>query len=186
MLAESIHLTQLINNMLDFARIESRKKEYRKSPNNLSALTQRVLDMYQHNFEQKGFTIESDLDDHLSLVNLDPEAVTRAIVNLLDNAMKYSTENKYIGVTLKKSNETAVLSIKDKGIGIAESEYNKIFQKFYRVGDSLVHNTKGSGLGLSLVEHIMKVHNGKVNIESTMGKGSTFSLIFPIINNSGA
>ncbi len=186
MLAESIHLTQLINNMLDFAKIESRKKEYRKSPNDLGALTHQVLDMYHHNFEQKGFKIETDLDDELPLVNLDPEAIMQALVNLLDNAMKYSADNKYIGVTLKKRNETVVLSVKDKGIGIAESEHNKIFQKFYRVGDSLVHTTKGSGLGLALVEHIMKVHDGKVNIESAMGHGSTFSLIFPIINNSGA
>jgi len=186
MLAESIHLTQLINNMLDFAKIESRKKEYRKTPNDLGALTHQVLDMYHHNFEQKGFDIEAEFDDDLPLVKLDPEAVTQAIVNLLDNAMKYSNENRYIGVALKKRNGAVVLAIRDHGIGIPESEHKKIFQKFYRVGDSLIHNTKGSGLGLALVEHIMQVHDGQVNIKSTVGQGSTFSLIFPIINNSGA
>jgi two-component system, OmpR family, phosphate regulon sensor histidine kinase PhoR len=186
MLAESIHLTQLINNMLDFSKIESKKKEYRKSPNDIGKLAWQVLEMYHHNFEQKGFSIETDIAENLSLVNIDVEAITQAFVNLLDNAMKYSNSEKYIGIEIKQSNRDIMLSVTDHGIGIPEAEQKKIFQKFYRVGDSLVHNTKGSGLGLSLVEHIIKVHGGEVIIDSTVGEGSTFSLTFPIINISGA
>ena len=185
MLAESIHLTQLINNMLDFSKIESKKKEYRKSLHSLSRLVLQVLEMYHHNFEQKGFAIETDIAKDLPLVNIDIEAVTQAFVNLLDNAMKYSAAEKYIGVRLEQNKNQLVLSVADRGIGIPESEQGKIFQKFYRVGDSLVHTTKGSGLGLSLVEHIMKVHGGLVTVQSTKGKGSIFSLVFPVNENPG-
>ena len=186
MLAESIHLTQLVNNMLDFSKIESNKKEYRKSPNDIGKLVHQVLEMYHHNFEQKGFSVELAIADTPALVIIDVEAITQAFVNLLDNAMKYSNAEKHITIELVQNKRNIALSVTDQGIGIPESEQKKIFQKFYRVGDSLVHNTKGSGLGLSLVEHIMKVHNGEVTVQSIVGKGSSFSLIFPIINNSGA
>ncbi len=184
-LAETIRLTQLINNMLDFSKIESKKKEYRMRPTDLSLIVHQVIDMYHYNFEQRGFVINEDIDIDLPDVDADTEAITQAIVNLLDNAMKYSPDDKYIGIFLKQKEGFLILSISDHGIGIPESERKKIFQKFYRVGDSLVHNTKGSGLGLSLVEHIMRVHNGKVVLDSTVGQGSTFSLIFPIIRNRG-
>jgi two-component system, OmpR family, phosphate regulon sensor histidine kinase PhoR len=178
-LAETVRLSQLINNMLDFSKIESRKKEYCLSPGNLGSLTLQALDMYQHNFEQKDFTVTVEIEPRLGDVNMDREAVTQALVNLLDNAMKYSSDDKYIGITLKEQDAQIVLSVTDRGIGIPHDEFKKIFQKFYRVGDSLVHNTKGSGLGLSLVEHIMNVHNGRVELSSIIGHGSTFSLIFP-------
>ncbi len=184
-LAETVRLTQLINNMLDFSKIESKKKEYRMRPTDLSLVVHQVIDMYHYNFEQRGFAINEDIDIDLPDVEADTEAVTQAIINLLDNAMKYSVDDKYIGISLKKNDDYIILSVSDHGIGIPESEQKKIFQKFYRAGDSLVHNTKGSGLGLSLVEHIMRVHKGKVVLESTVGHGSTFSLIFPIIRNRG-
>lgn len=184
-LAETVRLTQLINNMLDFSKIESKKKEYRMRSTDLSLIVHQVIDMYHYNFEQRGFVINEDIDIDLPDVEADTEAVTQATINLLDNAMKYSQGDKYIGISLKQRNSSVVLSVSDHGIGIPESEQKKVFQKFYRVGDSLVHNTKGSGLGLSLVEHIMNVHNGKVELESREGQGSTFSLIFPTLRNGG-
>ncbi|MBN1560476.1 HAMP domain-containing histidine kinase [candidate division KSB1 bacterium] len=186
MVAESIRLTQLINNMLDFSKIESRKKEYRLSPHDLGDIVRQILTMYQYNFEQKAFQIEQKIAPNLPPVNIDSEATTQAIVNLLDNAMKYSLENKYICVSLEQRGQHIILSVTDHGIGIPESEHEKIFQKFYRVGDSLVHDTKGSGLGLSLVDHIMRVQNGAVTLKSRPGQGSTFSLVFPIFTQSGA
>lgn len=185
-LAETVRLSQLINNMLDFSKIESKKKEYRMSRNDLCDIVHQVLDMYHHNFEQKGFKVELNIETDLPYANIDPEAITQATSNLLDNAMKYSQDDKRIGVSLVQEGQQLVLSVQDHGIGIPESEHKKIFQKFYRVGDSLVHNTKGSGLGLSLVSHIMQVHKGKVMLKSKPGQGSTFSLVFPIPNLSGA
>lgn len=179
MLAESIRLSQLVNNMLDFSKIESNRKEYRKSPHNLAHIVENILDMYQYNFEQAGFTVHKQLQNKIPEISIDSDAITQAFVNLLDNAMKYSQDHKVIHITLEQENHSVVLSVQDFGIGIPEQEHRKIFQKFYRVGDSLVHNTKGSGLGLSLVNHIMKVHGGHVIVKSHLGTGSTFSLVFP-------
>ncbi|MBN1464206.1 GHKL domain-containing protein, partial [candidate division KSB1 bacterium] len=186
MLAETVRLTQLINNMLDFSKIESGRKEYRLTPQNLGDILQQILTMYHYNFEQKEFQVEKNIATNLPPVNIDQEATTQAIVNILDNAMKYSPENKHIYISLEQKGQHIILSVTDHGIGIPESEQEKIFQKFYRAGDSLVHNTKGSGLGLSLVEHIMRVHKGKVTLKSKPGQGSTFSLVFPIFYQSGA
>ncbi|MDZ7317111.1 MAG: HAMP domain-containing histidine kinase [candidate division KSB1 bacterium] len=183
-LAETVRLSQLINNILDFSKIESRMKEYHLAPGDLAEVVRRVLEMYEHNFEQNGFRVECNIEENLPEIEMDADAVTQAFVNLLDNAMKYSTDDRYIGIQLKQRNEHIVLSVTDHGIGIPQHELKKIFQKFYRVGDSLVHNTKGSGLGLALVEHIMTVHRGRVEVESTVGRGSTFSLIFPKIQGA--
>ena len=119
--------------------------------------------------------------DTTCLVELDEEAVKLALVNLLDNAIKFSKDDKRIILTLKKQEKTAVVSVRDFGIGIPESEHKKIFDKFYRIEGSLVHNTKGSGLGLSLVKHIMEIHKGKVVLKSKPGEGSMFSLVFPVV-----
>jgi len=185
-MSESSRLSQLINNILDFSNIESKKKEYVFKQSNIAALLKQTLDLYHFRFVQQGFTIEKVIDENCPEIEVDSEAVTQAIVNLLDNAVKYTVDEKYIKVMLKKNNGNLELSIQDKGIGINESEQKKIFEKFYRAGSSLVHTTKGSGLGLSLVKHIMDVHHGQINVESKLNKGSTFTLVFPDNNNNGA
>lgn len=182
---ESARLTQLINNILDFSRIESQKKKYSMAQQDLCLLVRDTLDIYKYHFEQKGFEIQTDLQRTLPQVWIDGESVRLAFVNLLDNAMKFSPNVRKIIIRLNRSGNTLVLSVTDFGIGIPESEMKKIFDKFYRVGSSLVHNTKGSGLGLSLVQHIMKVNQGFVNVESKSGEGSIFSLIFPINRKKG-
>lgn len=182
---ESTRLTQLINNILDFSRIESQKKKYSMIDQDLYLLVRDTLDVYKYHFEQKGFHIRTDLEKDLPNVWIDSESIKLAFVNLLDNAMKFSPGSRDIVIRLKKAGESIVLSVQDFGIGIPESELGKIFDKFYRVGGTLVHNTKGSGLGLSLVRHIMKIHQGKVRVESKSGSGSTFSLVFPLNRKKG-
>ena len=182
---ECTRLTNLINNILDFSKIESGRKEYHLSSVNLRDLVYNALDTYRVHLAQKGFSLEENIQQQLPPVMLDQEAVTLAFVNLIDNAIKFSKNEKCIRVNLSKENEKLILSVKDCGIGIPESEQNKIFEKFYRVGDSLIHNTKGSGLGLSLVKHIMEYHRGEVKVSSQLGVGSTFSLVFPINHKKG-
>jgi len=179
-MAESTRLTQLINNILDFSRIESNKKHFHFVEYDLADLVRHTLDMYRFHLRQKGFSVHEDIDRTLPPVKIDSEAVKQALMNLLDNAVKFSPDDKDIHISLKQKDHKIILSVRDKGIGIAEAEQKKIFEKFYRAGDSLVHNTKGSGLGLSLVKHIMDAHDGKVVVKSKPGKGSTFSLIFPV------
>jgi signal transduction histidine kinase len=111
---------------------------------------------------------------------VDREAIARSLLNLVNNAVKYSSDEKYLGVRLYRQNGSVNLEVVDHGIGIAANEQPKIFEKFYRVGDPLVHNTKGSGLGLSLVRHIVVAHGGEVAVESTPGKGSKFIITLPV------
>jgi len=98
----------------------------------------------------------------------------------MNNALKYSSEQKFLGVKLYRDNGAVKLEVADRGIGIARRDQAKIFEKFYRAGDPLVHNTKGSGLGLSLVRHISQAHGGDISVESTPGKGSKFILSIPL------
>lgn len=182
---ESTRLTQLINNILDFSRIESQKKKYNMMNQDLYLLVRDTLEVYKYHFEQKGFKIRTELEDVLPKIWIDSESIKLAFVNLLDNAMKFSPDAREIFIRLKRFGDSVSLSVEDFGVGIPEAEQSKIFDKFYRVGGTLVHNTKGSGLGLSLVHHIMKIHQGKVTVESKPGSGSTFSLIFPLNRKKG-
>jgi signal transduction histidine kinase len=108
------------------------------------------------------------------------------LLNLVNNALKYSKDQKFIGVSLYRANGSVKLEVRDHGIGIPPAEQEKIFEKFYRCGDPLVHNIKGSGLGLSLVRHIVRAHGGDVQVESTPEKGSKFTIALPLDPSSRA
>jgi signal transduction histidine kinase len=177
---ESQRLTQLINNILDFSRIEAGRKEYRLSPTDVGRVVASVLETYRFQIEQQGFTLEEVIDPDLPLVPADGEALTQALLNLLNNAIKYSRDVKKIRVEARRDGDTVRLTVVDHGIGVAKPEHKKIFEKFYRAEDSLVHETKGSGLGLSLVKHIMDAHGGRVEVDSTPGRGSVFTLVLPV------
>ncbi len=111
-------------------------------------------------------------------MKVDREAVSEAVVNLIDNSVKYSTENKFIKITIGSENDFVFIKISDKGIGISEKDQQKVFDKFYRVSSGLIHTTKGTGLGLTLVKQIMDAHKGKIILESKSGEGSSFKLLF--------
>jgi signal transduction histidine kinase len=177
---ESERLTALINNILDFSRIEAGRKEYEFRETDIAELVQNTLDSYRYQIEQQGFAFEENIDTNLPAVKVDREAIARALVNLVNNALKYSSEDKYLGVKLYRENGVVKLEVMDHGIGIARRDHSKIFEKFYRAGDPLVHNTKGIGLGLSLVRHITEAHGGDIAVESTPGRGSKFILSLPL------
>lgn len=177
---ESERLSALINNILDFSRIEAGRKEYDFKETNLAELVRSTLDSYRFQIEQNGFAFEENIADDIPPVNVDREAIARSLLNLVNNALKYSKDQKYIGVSLYRANGRVKLEVRDRGIGIAPSEQQKIFEKFYRCGDPLVHNIKGSGLGLSLVKHIAQAHGGDVTVESSPEKGSKFTIALPI------
>lgn len=177
---ESERLSGLINNILDFSRIEAGAKEYEFRETDIADLVRNTLDSYRYQIEQQGFTLKEEIDETLPVVYVDREAMARALLNLVNNALKYSPEEKFLRVKLYRENGTVKLEVEDRGIGITRREQTKIFEKFYRTGDPLVHNTKGSGLGLSLVRHITNAHGGNVTVESTPGKGSKFTLSLPM------
>jgi signal transduction histidine kinase len=180
---ESERLTALINNILDFSRIEAGRKEYTLRETDMADLVRSTLESYRYEIEQSGFQFEQEIDNNLPPVHVDREAIARSLLNLVNNAVKYSSTEKYLGVRLYRANGSLNLEVADHGIGIPDSELPKIFEKFYRVCDPLVHNTKGSGLGLSLVRHIIQAHGGEVAVESAPGKGSKFIIVLPVRNS---
>jgi len=177
---ESERLTALINNILDFSRIEAGRKEYEFRETNIAELVQNTLDSYRYQIEQQGFAFDESIDPDIPAVRVDREAIARALVKLVNNELTYSTDEKFLGVKLYRANGSVKLEVSDHGIGITRREQSKIFEKFYRTGDPLVHNTKGSGLGLSLVRHITQAHGGDIAVESTPGKGSKFTMSLPL------
>jgi signal transduction histidine kinase len=184
---ESRRLTQLINNLLDFASIESGRKSYRFECVDLRELVCETLKTFGVRLRQSGFRVTFDGDPGpLPPLRLDPGAIAQSLSNLLDNAVKYShtsahqTEDKEIRVGLRREGDSIVIAVQDHGVGIPRDEQTKIFDRFHRVGTGLVHDVKGSGLGLSIVQHIVEAHHGRVTVESRVGEGSTFSIHLPI------
>jgi len=182
-LGETERLTRLVNNILSFSRMEAGRKEFHFQSVDLNTIVSGVLDTYRHHLENGGFSIDVDLGKQLPAVRGDREAICEALINLIDNGMKYSENEKYIAVRTRSDGAQVVLEVGDHGIGIAPEHQKKVFETFYRVSDSLVHNTKGTGLGLSLVKRIMDAHGGTVTVRSTAGKGSTFCLQLPVFRH---
>jgi signal transduction histidine kinase len=176
---ESERLSHLINNVLDFSRIEMGRKEFNLKKGNLSDVVRDTLDSYRYHLEKKGFKIQAEIANDLPQMDFDREAMASVLINLLSNAMKFSPDQKEVTVRLFKEKNSAVLQVEDKGMGISPRETSKIFKRFYRVKNKVTAETAGSGLGLTLVKHITEAHGGRVKVESQPGKGSVFSVILP-------
>jgi signal transduction histidine kinase len=177
---ESERLTHLINNVLDFSRIDPGGKEYNFQKNDLVELVKNSLEAYKFQISDNGFNIVSDLPDESIELKFDRDAVSQVLLNLLNNAVKYSDKEKYIGVEVSKNSDFAMISVTDHGIGILKEELKKIFEKFYRVSTVRKKETPGSGLGLTLAKHIVEAHGGTIEVESEVGKGSRFTVRLPL------
>lgn len=178
--AESRRLTQLIDNILDFSRIESGRKEYTFETVDLAEVVHRMLETWQIRLHHQGFTLEWSETPATPPIRADRDAVGQALFNLLDNAVKYSGESKRIELCLRREGDEVALEVTDHGIGISRAEQKHIFDRFHRVGSRLTHDVKGCGLGLSLVQHIAAAHGGRVEVRSRLGQGSTFTLYLPL------
>jgi signal transduction histidine kinase len=178
---ESTRLTQLINNILDFSRIESGRKTYTLEPVSVEALVRETVRSFAVRARQHGFEVTLDEPAApMPTVNADPDAVVQAVVNLLDNAVKYSGTSKRVEVSVERRRGYVAISVTDRGIGIPIDEQKLIFNRFHRASSSLVHDVKGSGLGLALVKHVVESHGGFVTVNSRPGAGSTFTLHLPV------
>lgn len=177
---ESLRLNKMIDNILDFSKIEAGRKKYDFAEGDVAEVIENVLSSYRYQIVNSGFDIQTKLQASLPPVLIDREAMAQAISNLLDNAIKYSGEVKQLSITTDRRGSDLSIEIADRGIGIPRAEQAKVFEKFYRVGNGLVHDVKGSGLGLSLVKHIIEAHQGTVSVESEVGKGSRFTILLPL------
>ena len=179
---EATRLSRIVNKILSFSRIEAGRKEYHFSKINLNLLVEDVFNSYQFHLKNNGFKFSFLPANAIPEIEADGEAISEAIINLIDNAIKYSTDKKEISIITGTEHGIAFIEVKDKGVGISEENQKKIFEKFFRVSDSLIHNTKGTGLGLTLVKHIVEAHGGKIKVKSKLNEGSSFILSFPINN----
>ena len=177
---ESRRLTQLIENVLDFARMEAGRKKYEFASGDAAQIVADLLKQYENHIRSSGCELSVQLEDSLPAVLVDAEAVSQAVLNLVDNAMKYSADRKYLGIRVWKINGDVAIQVADQGIGIPQSEHRRIFEKFYRVNTGLVHDTKGSSLGLTLTNHVVEAHGGRIEVDSRPGSGSRFTIFLPI------
>jgi signal transduction histidine kinase len=170
----------MIDNILDFSKIEAGRKTYNFAEGDMAEVIENVLSSYRYQITNSGFDIQTNTQPDLPSVFIDRDAMAQAISNLLDNAIKYSGAVKQLSITTATLPSNLSIEIADHGIGIPRDEQAKIFEKFYRVGNGLVHDVKGSGLGLSLVKHIIEAHKGTISVESDVGKGSRFTILLPL------
>jgi len=176
---ETLRLQQLVDNILDFARLEAGRATFRFETVDLLAVVRETVGHFRPRLEQQGFQIEVDLPESLPPVRGDAVMLQHCLLNLLDNALKYSRTHREVKVTAAARGNWVTAAVSDRGIGIAPRDQKRVFEKFVRVETGLVHDTKGAGLGLSLVQLIVRAHGGRVELVSSAGEGSTFTLVLP-------
>jgi two-component system phosphate regulon sensor histidine kinase PhoR len=176
--SETNRLSKIVNTILNFSKMESGQRQYSFSSINLLTLNKEILKTYDYHIKSKGFTYTVEAPSEIENIRGDKEAISESIINLIENAIKYSNDNKEFKIVIGDDKTSQFWEIHDKGIGISKEDQIKIFDKFFRVSSGLVHNTKGTGLGLSLVKQIMEAHKGEITVNSKLGMGSTFRLEF--------
>jgi len=177
---ESERLTRLLNNVLDFSRIDRGQKSYQMTPSQLSEAVRTAAQTMEYPLQKQGFVLDLTVDDQIPPVAIDRDAIQQAILNLLANAMKYSGDSRNIGLVLHRDGDSAVIQVSDHGIGIPETEQRHIFNAFYRAPIPENQFIAGTGLGLALVAHVAEAHGGTVHVQSNPGAGSTFSIRIPL------
>jgi len=179
MAGECGRLSRFIHNVLDFGKIEQGTKLYDLRTAPVQPAIREVVDLVRSAAVAEDLDLRAEMPGQDVLLEADQDAVCQALLNLVDNAIKYSQGRKEITVRLLSGSETVEIQVEDKGIGIEPENRERIFESFFRSPEAVRHNPKGVGLGLKIVKHIMDAHGGRIELRSEPGKGSTFSLIFP-------
>jgi signal transduction histidine kinase len=177
---ETERLTRLLNNVLDVSKIDRGEKIYRFADTSLPEVVNRCARTMEYPLEQHGLQLAVSADEELPLVSADADALQQAIINLLANAMKYSNGSRAIDLRLRRSDGHAIVEVADRGLGIPPEHLPRLVEKFYRVPSAENSRIPGTGLGLTLVDHIAKAHGGSLEIRSEPGAGTTVSLHLPL------
>ncbi|MBD3264203.1 MAG: hypothetical protein GF375_03770 [Candidatus Omnitrophica bacterium] len=166
-------LMDIVNTLLDISRIESGKTEVKIAPYDISKLIKDVCDFLTPQTQEKNLTLEAKVSEGMN-VYMDKNLIERVLINLINNALKFTPNGGSITVGCKKDDNHAIISVADTGMGIKKEDLEKIFQEFFRVSNAKIQDIRGSGLGLSLVKRIIDTHKEKIWVESEFGKGTTF------------
>jgi len=177
---ESARLQGLIDRLLDWGRMESGRREYVMRETDLRTVMGAALEAFESVRAGREVELNVDLPPESITVDADRGAIEDALFNLLTNSYKYGGRPPKVGLSVKVDGRFVRISVSDNGFGIPHTEHQRIFQKFYRVDDRLSREREGSGLGLAIVKHVMKAHRGRVEVQSSPGQGSVFSLVFPL------
>jgi len=177
---QSERLSMLVNRVLDFARMESGQHTFAMQSVNVNAFLDDLVGDVEQRVDHKGFVIRREVERNLPSLKADPDALKQAVSNLIDNAIKYSGDSRELVVRGFTDNGHVVVAVQDFGKGMDTAECSRVFERFYRGGDPLTRSVKGTGLGLTMVQHIIEGHGGRVDVESAPGRGSTFTVRLPV------
>jgi signal transduction histidine kinase len=180
LLEQSERLALLTDNILSLARIEDGRAEFNFADTDISTLLGGVVSSIQERVRYEGFDIELNITGPIPLIAVDRSALSQAVTNLIDNAIKYSGGSRKIIVAASIEGQSLAISVRDFGIGIKKEDIPRLFERFYRGGDELTRAVKGSGLGLTLVKEIVEAHRGKVGVKSEPAKGSVLTILLPL------
>ncbi|MCF6356852.1 MAG: HAMP domain-containing histidine kinase [Draconibacterium sp.] len=180
---ESKRLGFQVEKVLQMAVFNEGRLKFKFKEFDINKMIKTIIENFELRVKSKNGTLKVDITDSELIVKGDEVHITNVIFNLLDNAVKYSNETPEIEVSAKKIKEYVVISVRDNGIGIPKEHQGQIFDRFFRVPTGNVHNVKGFGLGLSYVKKIVDSHDGKIEVESALNKGTKFSILLPQINN---
>ena len=181
---ETNRLKRLINNVLDFSKIEKGVQCYSFGEIGLNKIVKDVIEMMRYTLKMKGFNLETKIGNFNDLIYADADAITEAIENIITNAIRFSTDKKEITISTYSENNFVCVSVKDNGVGIHQSDFEKIFDPFFRSENVIAKKIDGTGLGLPIVKHIMVEHKGKILIDSTIDVGTVITLCFPTLSNN--
>jgi two-component system sensor histidine kinase SenX3 len=176
---EAKRLTELVQEIIDLSRLQSSDPLQKALAVEVSDVVREAVDQAQFSSEQRGISLEIGEVEDATVIG-DREQLITAVHNLVENAVNYSPEHTKVSIVTKRNGDIAEISVTDQGIGIAEGELNRIFERFYRVDPARSRLTGGTGLGLSIVKHVALNHGGDVKVWSKEGVGSTFTLQLPI------
>jgi signal transduction histidine kinase len=187
---EGRRLTEMVEQVLEYAGARSLNRTFQFRPVDIESAIDDALSSFEQAIEAKGYVVEREIDDDLPLVAADSGAIRSSLQNLLSNALKYESENRWIGIRAKFSStsngDEIAVTVEDHGIGIATDEVGHVFEPFFRGRDVVDRQIHGNGLGLSLVKQAIEAHHGRVSLVSVLGKGSAFTLHLPVVNKTAS
>lgn len=181
---EAVRLRKMIEKLLDVAKADASQSLIEPKSVNLDQLVKTYIEEQQTYIENRGFTLETVVPDDLPMTMMDTDSFDTILGNLVENAIKYSNGEQYLGIFLEADEENIRLKVEDHGVGMSKKVRSHIFDKFYRGEDTLTAKTKGHGLGLSIVKNLVDLNGGKITVSSEVGKGSIFKVSFPVLVNA--